>query len=63
MIIFPCVANDTGGKILHSLDPIQVVFRSVAPDITTVIERTENYGIDHTVNSRLAHTPLLRTSQ
>ena len=37
MIIFPCVANDTGRKILHSLDPIQVVFRAVSPDITTVI--------------------------
>ena len=42
MVIFPCAANDMGHKILHSLDPIQVVFRSVAPDITTVIERTEN---------------------
>ena len=37
MIIFPCVANDAGRKILHSLDPIQVEFRGVAPDITTVI--------------------------
>ena len=37
MIIFPYVANDTEHKILHSLDPIQVVFRAVAPDITTAI--------------------------
>ena len=25
MIIFPCVANDTGRKILHSLDATQVM--------------------------------------
>ena len=37
MIIFSFVANDVGPKILHSLDPIQVVFRGVAPNITTVI--------------------------
>ena len=37
MIIFPCVANDAGRKILLRLDPIQVEFRAVAPDITTVI--------------------------
>ena len=37
MIIFPCVANDAGRKILHNLDPIQVEFRGVAPDIATVI--------------------------
>ena len=38
MIIFPCVANDTGRNIFHSVDPVQVVFRSVAPDCTTVIK-------------------------
>ena len=38
MIIFSCVANDTGRKILHSVDPVQVVFRRVAPDCTTVIK-------------------------
>ena len=37
MIIFPCVANDTGRKVLHSLDSIEVVFRGVAPKLTTVI--------------------------
>ena len=35
MIIFPCVANDTGRKILHSLDPIQVVFRGVPSNVKT----------------------------
>ena len=38
MIIFPCVANDMGGNILHSVDPIQVVFRSVSQDCTTVVK-------------------------
>ena len=37
MIIFSCFVNDTGRKILEMLDLIQVVFRAVAPDITTVI--------------------------
>ena len=37
MVIFPCAANDMGHKILHSLDPIQVVFRGVAPNITTKV--------------------------
>ena len=35
MIIFPCVANDTGRKILHSLDPMQVVFRGVPSNMKT----------------------------
>ena len=38
MIIFPCVANDTGRNILHSVDPVQVVFRSVSQDCTTVVK-------------------------
>ena len=36
MIIPGCVANDTGRKILHSLDPVLVVRTGVAPDITTI---------------------------
>ena len=35
MIIFPFVANDTGRKILHSLDPMQVVFRGVPSKMKT----------------------------
>ena len=35
MIIFPFVANDTGRKILHSLDPIQAVFRGVPSNLKT----------------------------
>ena len=29
-------------KFLHSLDPTEVEFRGVAPDIFTVIQRAEN---------------------
>ena len=41
MIIYPYVANDTGHKILHSLDPFQVVFRVFAPNMKYSLLKTK----------------------
>lgn len=41
MIIFPYVANDTGCKILYSLDPIQVVFRVFALNMKYSLLKTK----------------------
>ena len=41
MIVFPYVANDTGHKILHSLDPFQVVLRVFAPNVKYSLLKTK----------------------
>ena len=41
MIIFPYVAYDTGCKILYSLDPIQFLFRSFAPNMKYSLLKTK----------------------
>lgn len=41
MIIFPYVADDTGCKILYSLDPIQFLFRSFAPNMKYSLLKTK----------------------
>lgn len=41
MIIFPYVAYDMGHKILHSLDPFQVVLRVFAPNMKYSLLKTK----------------------
>ena len=46
MVALASLADNTGCKILHSLNPIQVILRGVTLNITTIEKLAENWPVN-----------------